>query len=347
MNDPATPQRDLTLRGGLQTAVGLAVTAACLVVTLNIVSIDDVIGAFSGFNVVYVAPAVAGLAFGYACRIWRWTILLNSRGWQVGFLAAAPAFLGSIALNNILPLRAGDVVRAVVFPRSIGVTKAHSTGTLIVERLIDLATLVACLLISVSLAPQLSVPDTVLDVAWVLGAAAAGGLVALVAGAARAARLARSAATRLRPDLLARAAELGATVLESIAGALTRRTAIATLGASAMVWIGESALFYFLALGFGIAFTPVLALFVMATATLATLAPSSPGYVGPFHLAAMIAMLSLGLESAAAAAYAVLAHFVLWVSTTLAGAAAILLRRDLFVASAPATDAHLTNKEGS
>ena len=152
-------------------------------------------------------------------------------------------------------------------------------------------------------------------------------------------------AGRLRPNIFARAAGLGATVLDSVAGALTRRTTITVLGASALVWIGESALFYFLALGFGITLSPVAALFVMATATLATLAPSSPGYVGPFHLATMTAMVSLCIESDVAAGYAVMTHFVMWVSTTLAGAAAILLVRDLFVASSTSERADWSSKE--
>jgi uncharacterized membrane protein YbhN (UPF0104 family) len=68
----------------------------------------------------------------------------------------------------------------------------------------------------------------------------------------------------------------------------------------------------------------------VSTTTLSTLVPSTPGYIGPFHLAAFAAITMLGSDAAHAGAFAVLAHFTLWATTTLVGAVAILLRRDLF-----------------
>ena len=68
----------------------------------------------------------------------------------------------------------------------------------------------------------------------------------------------------------------------------------------------------------------------MAIATLATLVPSSPGYVGPFHLAAFAGITFLGGTNEQAASFAVLSHLGVWVPTTLAGAVAIASTPDMF-----------------
>jgi len=55
-----------------------------------------------------------------------------------------------------------------------------------------------------------------------------------------------------------------------------------------------------------------LAVTIMAIATLSTLIPSSPGYVGPFHLAAFFAIKILGGSAEQATSFAVLAHLSVW-----------------------------------
>jgi uncharacterized membrane protein YbhN (UPF0104 family) len=58
---------------------------------------------------------------------------------------------------------------------------------------------------------------------------------------------------------------------------------------------------------------------VLAAATLATLVPSSPGYVGTFHYAAALTMEAAGMGRDAATAAAILIHGVLWLTTTAIG----------------------------
>jgi uncharacterized membrane protein YbhN (UPF0104 family) len=99
---------------------------------------------------------------------------------------------------------------------------------------------------------------------------------------------------------------------------------------SLLAWAGETGLFLAFLKGFGISATPASAAIVMTMATLATLVPSSPGYVGPFHLAAYAAMTILGSPADMAASFAVLTHAGLWLSTTLAGGIAILSNPGLF-----------------
>jgi uncharacterized membrane protein YbhN (UPF0104 family) len=64
--------------------------------------------------------------------------------------------------------------------------------------------------------------------------------------------------------------------------------------------------------------------FATATGTLATLLPSSPGYVGTFDYFAMLGLTAYGASRSVAAAFALLVHLVLWVPVTVIGGIMLL-----------------------
>ena len=103
-----------------------------------------------------------------------------------------------------------------------------------------------------------------------------------------------------------------------------------TLLISVFIWIFEAGLFYFVLLSLNLEATLSLAAFTMALATLSTLLPSSPGYIGPFHLAAFSAITFIGGSAEQAGSYAVLIHAALWIPTTIVGLLAILAKPKLF-----------------
>jgi glycosyltransferase 2 family protein len=77
----------------------------------------------------------------------------------------------------------------------------------------------------------------------------------------------------------------------------------------------------------------------LAAATLATLLPSSPGYVGTFDYFATLGLTAYRSPAAGATAFALLTHLVLWLPITLAGLLTLLLSRG---ESRPPTLAHRT-----
>ena len=321
-------------RWGAKHLVGFGVTLLCLIFIARQIKLDEVLQALKAFEWPYLALGIASLSFGYALRIFRWSLMLQASGASTRWRHCSAPFLGSIALNNVLPLRLGDVVRALVFPLAIGVSRITATSSLVMERLIDLLTLLLCLLIGIMATQSAHIPPALLDTAVVLAVA---GSVAMLLGFLFSGRLAKTlhrlshTPTGLaREGRLAHALSVGSQLLDSF-GAMSRpKVLIAVIGVSMLVWIGEAGLFYFLLIGFGLDASPAVAVVVMAIATLSTLVPSAPGYIGPFHLAAFTAITMLGGTSAQAGSYAVLSHLALWLPTTLAGAIAIWMKPGLF-----------------
>ena len=315
---------------------GLAISIACLIVIFRQINYSEVRSAILNFQWAYLCVGIISLTFGYSLRILRWSVLLKSAGAGISPTKCIAPFLGSITLNNILPMRLGDVIRALVFPSSIGVEKIIAAGSLVMERLVDLMTLLTCLAIGHAVNPAIQFPDWLTKVS--LSFASIGGvslmLLFLFSGYLSnwCARLIISD-TKVQ-NKFGRIMQKILTVLSELLGsfaAMSRFSILLKLFVlSMLVWVGEAGLFWSLLLGFGFDVRPEIALFVMAMTTLSTLVPSSPGYVGPFHLAAFTAISILGGTSAQAASYAVLAHLSVWLPTTLAGAIAILLNPQLF-----------------
>lgn len=313
---------------------GGGITLLCLFVFFRQVNFSDVLDALTNFHWAYLILGVSSLATGYALRIARWSMMLKAAGARTTFGNCSAPFLGSIALNNVLPLRLGDVVRALVFPKSMGITRTTATSSLIVERLIDLMTLLACLAIGLFAIQAISIPAELKTSAVSL--AIIGGVV-LASGFLFSGSLGRFFATLAENGSsnsgLSRIYGTVAGLLHGFDVMSRPGLLLSMLAVSMLVWAGEAGLFYFVLLGAGVDGSPLVALLVMAVATLSTLVPSSPGYVGPFHLAAFTAISLVGGTAAQAGSYAVIVHLALWFPTTFAGALAIWTRPELFRAA--------------
>lgn len=327
-------QVTVTSHGKLKHLLGFGITILCLFVLYKQVNIVEVMRAFEGFNSLYLIAGACSLAAGYAMRVLRWSLLLNSANAGIRYSQCIAPFLGSIALNNVLPLRLGDVVRALVFPASMGITKLTATSSLVIERLVDLVTLVFCLMIGLAFIQTFQIPQHYQTLAITLVLLGTGFLIAGILFSGSVSKW------LLRLSVKANTSEIKTKLFKVFAeffsglNQMSRPSLLApVLVLSMLIWVGEAGLFYFILLGFSIDFSPLTALLIMALATLSTLVPSSPGYIGPFHLAAYTAVLMAGVSNAEAASYAVLVHLALWLLTTLAGLIALLARPELFNAA--------------
>jgi len=88
-----------------------------------------------------------------------------------------------------------------------------------------------------------------------------------------------------------------------------------------LAWAAEAMVFFCAALAVPGLTDSQAAWLAMPVGTLSTLLPSSPGYLGAFHYFIIEATTAVGNASAAAAAFAVAVHLVLWVTATNVGGA--------------------------
>jgi uncharacterized membrane protein YbhN (UPF0104 family) len=94
---------------------------------------------------------------------------------------------------------------------------------------------------------------------------------------------------------------------------------------SLAAWLAEGGVFWFSGLALSSITTPTAGWLALPVGTLATLIPSTPGYVGTFDFFTVKAMSALGNSTPASTAYALLVHVLLWLPPTLIGGVYLLL----------------------
>ncbi|KAF0814768.1 hypothetical protein IGB42_00823 [Andreprevotia sp. IGB-42] len=277
----------------------------------------------------WIGMALLAFAVGYACRISRWHAMLRHDAPQLTRMACAGPFLASFAANNVLPFRAGDVMRAFAFNRRLGTTSGTVLATLFVERLLDLL-MVIVMLGGALLAFQLNAATFARFGAGFLFAAALVILTVLLfpQSFAPLVRWGIKSISRFAPAIGARLLQEADKGLGTLAQLARGTTMLKLLGWSLAAWLAEGGLFYCAALALPAIVTPALAWLALPVGTLATLIPSTPGYVGTFDFPVRLAMTALHTNSVAAAtAFALLVHALLWLPPTILGGLYLITHR--------------------
>ena len=272
---------------------------------------------FARLSVPAVAVALVFLVAGWGVRILRWWHMLRVLDPGLPFVACVRPFLAGMALNNLLPLRAGDAFRVVGCRRWLQAPAARVAGTVVIERILDVVALLAIFFFCLAGLPAGVFPRGFVQAAiWGAG----GVLVAMLCLLLLASWLQRSAA-RLAGHRWSNAAAMRH--IGDLAGTLALVRSLprmlALFGLSAVAWACEGAVFAAVALALGIdaeLFGPWLSL---AAGTLATALPSAPGYIGTFHYFAAQGIAAYGVSAETAAAFALTVHAVLWLPSTAAG----------------------------
>jgi len=310
----------MTARQGARFGLGLALAVFCVGLIARQVDPGELSRALRSTRPNWVAAALCAFCAGYACRIARWRVMLARDNPALRWSDCAFPLLAGFAANNVLPFRAGDLLRAFGFNARLGATGGTVLATLFVERLLDLLVLLAFLGAALAAfgleASRLAGVGSATLIALALAILVALLFPRLFTRPARAAgRLVGRYALRLGGKLLLEI-ERGLATLEHLAHGGTMARLVAW---SLAAWAAEGGVFWLSALALPALAIPAAGWLALPLGTLATLIPSTPGYVGTFDYFTVYAMTALGNSPAAGTAYALVVHALLWLPPTLAG----------------------------
>lgn len=274
-----------------------------------------------------IALGLCAVAAGFALRALRWHAMVAHFTPSVRLPATATAFLSSFALNNTLPLRAGDLARTFMYAKELQTSPATLAATLLIERLLDAATLVLLFCLGLWWIPAEKIPAAWMGWVQQLGAiftaAALAGLVALFL-------LPKMVMWALRYfEHTSKGAKLKAVVVQfGAAFGLLRSPALVLklLALSLLSWALEGCVFLAVAHALGMVLPGYAPWFALSTATLATLIPGTPGHLGTFDYFAVLGFSLYGINRTDGASMALLIHLLLWLPVTVVGGV-LLLRR--------------------
>jgi glycosyltransferase 2 family protein len=306
-------------------ALGVAMAVLFGWLTLRHIDGARIAEVMRGAKAELVVAAIAAMCLGYVCRILRWQTMLRRANPKLRAIDCAGPLLAGFAANNVLPFRAGDLMRAFAFNDRMHTTAGTVLATLFVERLLDL--LMVILLLALALAVFHFDISSFAGVGVPLLMMAAGAILLLLLFPQVLQPLMRGlqnlagrlpAAIRLQQELRKVTDTLG-----MLAGG---GTMLRLLGWSTAVWLIECGVYWLVASSLPGMAASHGAWVAVPVGSLATLIPSTPGYVGTFDYFTAQAMVLAGNEATAAAAFALLVHVVLWLPATVAGGLYLLLR---------------------
>ena len=241
-------------------------------------------------------------------RALRWRVLLSAQASipvRLVFWAAAAGYLG----NNLLPARAGELVRTVLLRSRSALTASYVIATVAVERIADAITLLAIAGIVFPEVP--SVPGWLLRPAYTLVSFSVLGIGALLVlpkfGPSWVERISlpnrwKGELARILPDAMRGLATLHRLQRFFPFAGLT--FAVWSLDATATVVCGRA---------LGLPFSVELAFLLIAAMGLGSAIPAPPGYVGVYQFIAVSVLTPFGFTHTQAIAYILFAQVLSYV----------------------------------
>jgi uncharacterized protein (TIRG00374 family) len=274
----------------------------------------------------FVLLALFCFLIGYAIRIERWRQMLLSKNNNLSWQNCAGPFISCVVINNLVPLRAGDILRTFAFNKRLHINIGVATTTLLNERLLDLLMLLSFL--------GVALLKFNLNFSSIYGF---GGASFLFIGILLLTILFFPEA--FTPILIKfgdfmemNFKTIGARFNKEVIGAIEtlrhlsdHKIVAKLIFLSALAWLFEGLVFWFSALALMSIEHAYASWLAFPVATLATLIPSAPGYIGTFDFFVSNSMTLLGNEYGASVAYAILVHVLLWLPITAIGIVYMLI----------------------
>lgn len=304
--------------------VGIAISAVFLYIAFRGQNFGEIRASLGRVELWWLAPALLMYFVGVWIRAVRWSILLRPLTPGVTSRSLFPTVVVGYMANNVLPLRTGEIVRSYLVGQQYGVRKTSVLATIAVERIFDGFTMLGFMLAATLFVSFTSQLQHLAIIAFVIFTVLLIGLFLLTLGGDLIDRLLQL----ILGPLPIRVADTVQRMTESFLGGLgvfrNRGDLLRVASYSLLAWLSEASMYYLIARGFsevireamGIAAT----LMTTGVANMATLIPSSPGYIGQFEFGVRLVLNgALGVPEAQALAYAILVHAALYFPITLWG----------------------------
>jgi glycosyltransferase 2 family protein len=136
------------MRSSIRTVIVVAVAAALVVVFLRNVDLRGVMNAILQARMRWLLVSLVAAVLNIVIRALRWQYLLEPLG-HASFANAFRATAVGFAASSILPARAGEVIRPYFLARHENMTATGAFATIILERVLDVLTVLVLLASSV------------------------------------------------------------------------------------------------------------------------------------------------------------------------------------------------------
>jgi len=301
----------------IKLALGVAVSLVCTILIVRGLNWQESARAVASVDPWLLLISAPVLASGLVFKAVRWRALFHPRRdistWRL-FDAANIGFL----VNNLLPARVGELVRPYVLSETGGPPYAWGLSTVVVERTLDVVTVVVVALAVIAFLP---VPYWLAAAALGLGAAGLLllGTMVFVAGREQAIAALARRALRLTPLPVDTWTDRIAAIVRGFAPLREPRAMGVVVLWTIPLWMAPFTALFLLTRGVGLDLPFYAAVFATCVIGLGVAAPSSPGQVGLFEGAGLVGLSVFTPDAARALAAVFLFHALNYIITCALG----------------------------
>jgi uncharacterized protein (TIRG00374 family) len=306
-------------------AIGGVTTIICGYLAIRNVSWRDTYHALANVNFGRLSIAILFLAIGICLSACRWQLLIGRR--EARWATVVAALLVGLMVNNILPARLGEIARAIFLGTRAELSKVYLVGTVVLDRLMDLAVLIGfalLLFISASVLPSFSIGIIVAG-----GVLFGSGIILIAVLRCKGmTRMFNFIESRLPAQISQWFADTRLQLQLSLVTQRSWQEWIVLVGLSLGVWFFMGVSLFFALQGFNIDLSLHRLGILLVVLNLGGLIPSSPGYIGTYHWLAVTTLAAFGVDRNTALGFALVNH-ALWYVPQISIGLLILLRMNL------------------
>ncbi|HEX5014697.1 MAG TPA: lysylphosphatidylglycerol synthase transmembrane domain-containing protein [Candidatus Limnocylindrales bacterium] len=298
----------------LRAGIGAAISLVALLLVLRSVDLAATAEALRNADWRWLAVLLGFIGLDLSARSLRWQRLLAPIA-HVPYLHTVQYLLVGYLANNVLPARLGELVRSHYAGDREGISRSTTLGTIVVERVIDLAAVVSIASVAILV---LSVRGIVAS-AVLAGLAAAVLIATIVAVGIAAHRLPGADRLAAYADRYPRIRDAVGRLRDGLRVAGRPRTLVEALLLSATSWTFSILAFAAAGQAVGVQMTIAEAALMASGVALAAAVPAGPASLGTFELAAVQIGKAVGIADSDAFAIALIVHVGLLLVTSLGG----------------------------
>ena len=269
---------------------------------------------FCHINYLYFFIGFLATVIAFIIRVIRWQVMLSPTK-KIGFNRVSSSFLIGLTVNNILPARIGELVRAYVLGEKEKVSKSLIFATIILERILDTLSVFAFLAYLLFISP---IPENIkMTGLFIFGACFLILIFLFLLKTHKAWTIKKVEKVSFKLSKIVENFSEGLSVLNS------KRRVLLLAFYSILSWFISGLSIHFLLISIGIFLPLHIAYFVLIMTVIGVMIPAAPGYIGTFHYFCILALQIAGQDKALAASFSILLYLIGFLPTTLAGIACL------------------------
>lgn len=314
----------LWLRSALMLAVGLL----AFVLVLRRVDIRNTIETLRGASLPFVLLAAGALCMFYFLRAARWSVILKRR------VSPFPLFLYSsigYLASSVLPLQAGELLKPGFLRIRHNIPYFEGLSSVMVERLLDVLSLVFLGLMSLIAIPTFSsekqwITES-LRIAAVVSAVGLGALTVIVVRSPQVVRIGSRVLDRmaLPQQLKVKALTFVNSLIEGATVIKSPGLFFSVIGLSLALWMINYVSVLLVFWAFGSDLPPAIILLGFVVLSVGLTLPFTPGYIGQYEGLWVLVYLTLGARTEAlVVAMGILSHVIILFVIALLGLSSLM-----------------------